>query len=154
MGSSIIGCHFPLRNSINNKIPFYPFIITKDLYILLLILFLFTIQTYFTIASLSHPDNALLFNPLITPLHIVPEWYFLHYYAMLKAIPNKNAGFIIFLTTYILSVTNSLSTLFVIYYFLINISFLWIGPRFPQDYFLSYARILTLHYYLVLIFIL
>merc|ERR1711955_13156 len=38
-------------------------------------------------------------DELVTPIHIVPEWYFLSYYAMLKAIPNKNAGFIILLTS-------------------------------------------------------
>merc|ERR1712078_596878 len=47
----------------------------------------------------SHPDNALEACALLTPLHIVPEWYFLCQYAMLKAVPNKNAGFIILLTS-------------------------------------------------------
>jgi len=46
-----------------------------------------------------HSDNALEVCGLLTPLHIVPEWYFLCQYAMLKAIPNKNAGFIILLTS-------------------------------------------------------
>ena len=41
-----------------------------------------------------NPDNALEVCGLTTPLHIVPEWYFLCQYAMLKAVPNKNAGFI------------------------------------------------------------
>ena len=49
--------------------------------------------------SLGHPDNALEVCGLLTPLHIVPEWYFLCQYAMLKAVPNKNAGFIILLTS-------------------------------------------------------
>ena len=47
----------------------------------------------------QHLDNALEVCGLLTPLHIVPEWYFLCQYAMLKAIPNKNAGFIILLTS-------------------------------------------------------
>merc|ERR1711869_130424 len=45
------------------------------------------------------PDNASEACALLTPLHIVPEWYFLCQYAMLKAVPNKNAGFIILLTS-------------------------------------------------------
>ena len=49
--------------------------------------------------EISHPDNALEVCGLLTPLHIVPEWYFLCQYAMLKAVPNKNAGFIILLTS-------------------------------------------------------
>merc|ERR1711972_57376 len=83
----------PLRNSTNNKIPFFPF------FFLILILFLYVLQTHFGISSLSHPDNASEACALLTPLHIVPEWYFLCQYAMLKAVPNKNAGFIILLTS-------------------------------------------------------
>merc|ERR1711934_730936 len=81
------------------QIPFFPFILLKDLIGLLLVFCLYFLQTHFGISSLSHPDNALEACPLLTPLHIVPEWYFLCQYAMLKAVPNKNAGFIILLTS-------------------------------------------------------
>ena len=89
----------PLRNSTNNKIPFFPFIFQKDFFGFILILCLYLLQTHFGISSFSHPDNALEVCGLLTPLHIVPEWYFLCQYAMLKAVPNKNAGFIILLTS-------------------------------------------------------
>merc|ERR1711904_702182 len=89
----------PLRLNTNNKIPFFPFILLKDLVGLILILCLYFLQTHFGISSFSHPDNALEACGLLTPLHIVPEWYFLSQYAMLKAVPNKNAGFIILLTS-------------------------------------------------------
>merc|ERR1712039_1054754 len=75
----------PLRNSTNNKIPFFPFIFLKDFFGLILILCLYFLQTHFGVSSLSHPDNALEACALLTPLHIVPEWYFLCQYAMLKA---------------------------------------------------------------------
>merc|ERR1711972_179977 len=88
-----------LRNSTNNKIPFFPFIFLKDFFCFILILFLYFLQTHFGISSFSHPDNASEVCGLLTPLHIVPEWYFLCQYAMLKAVPNKNAGFIILLTS-------------------------------------------------------
>ena len=83
----------------NNKVQFVPFALTKDTFGLFIIITLYTIQLYFGIFSLSHPDNAFQVNELVTPIHIVPEWYFLSYYTMLKAIPNKNAGFIILLTS-------------------------------------------------------
>merc|ERR1712167_448310 len=89
----------PLRNSTNNKIPFFPFIFLKDFFGFILILCLYFLQTHFGISSFSHPDNALEVCALLTPLHIVPEWYFLCQYAMLIAVPNKNAGFIILLTS-------------------------------------------------------
>merc|ERR1711911_343469 len=60
---------------------------------------LYLLQTHFGISSFSHTDNALELCGFLTPLHIVPEWYFLCQYAMLKAVPNKNAGFIILLTS-------------------------------------------------------
>merc|ERR1739848_279077 len=67
----------PLRLNTNNKIPFFPFIFLKDFFGLILILSLYFLQTHFGISSLSHPDNALEACALLTPLHIVPEWYFL-----------------------------------------------------------------------------
>merc|ERR1711907_61661 len=94
-----ISSNNPLRLNTNNKIPFFPFILLKDFVGLILIFCLYFLQTSFGISSLSHPDNALEACALLTPLHIVPEWYFLCQYAMLKAVPNKNAGFIILLTS-------------------------------------------------------
>merc|ERR1712110_368438 len=158
----------PLRNSTNNKIPFFPFIFLKDFFGLILILCLYLLQTHFHISSFSHPDNALEVSGLLTPLHIVPEWYFLCQYAMLKAVPNKNAGFIILLTsiftffffgeirliaafTRLMDYNNSFSFSLL---FSIFLSFLWIGAQFPQEKFLSYGRILTLHYYFLLMCIL
>merc|ERR1712070_967321 len=76
----------PLRLNTNNKIPFFPFIFHKDLFGLILVLSLYFLQTHYGISSLSHPDNALEASALLTPLHIVPEWYFLCQYAMLKAV--------------------------------------------------------------------
>ena len=105
---------------------------------------------------------------LLTPLHIVPEWYFPCQYAMLKAVPNKNAGFIILLTsiftffffgeirnlttfTRLMDYNNGFS---ISSFFLSLLSFLWIGAQFTQEKFLSYGRILTLHYYFLLMCIL
>merc|ERR1712150_331049 len=118
------------------------------------------------VSSFSHPDNALEACALLTPLHIVPEWYFLCQYAMLKAVPNKNAGFIILLTSilalFCFGEIRNMTTLCILnnnsfslsFFFLSFISFLWIGAQFPQEKFLSYARILTLDYYFLLMCIL
>merc|ERR1711915_1033764 len=150
----------PLRNSTNNKIPFFPFIFQKDFFGLILILCLYFLQTHFGISSPSHPDNALEACALLTPLHIVPEWYFLCQYAMLKAVPNKNAGFIILLTSIFILLffgeIRNLTTLCLLNNnsFSLSLSFLWIGSQFPQEKFLSYAPILTLYYYFLLMCIL
>merc|ERR1711941_185527 len=156
----------PLRLNTNNKIPFFPFILIKDFFGLILILCLYFIQTHFGISSLSHPDNALEACALLTPLHIVPEWYFLCQYAILKAVPNKNAGFIVLLTSilalFFFGEIRNLTTFTRLnsqgfslsFFFLSFLSFLWIGAQFPQEKFLSYARILTLDYYFLLMCIL
>merc|ERR1712010_388188 len=119
----------PLGLNMNNKIPFFPFILIKDLFGLFLIFLFLILQTHFGISTLSHPDNA-----LVTPLHIVPEWYFLCQYGMLKAVPNKNAGFIILLTSILIFISS---------FFFSVICFLWIGAQLPQEKFISYGRILT-----------
>merc|ERR1711910_188671 len=158
----------PLRLNTNNKIPFFPFILQKDFFGFILILYLYFLQTHFGVSSLSHPDNALEACALLTPLHIVPEWYFLCQYAMLKAVPNKNAGFIILLTSililFLLGEVRNLTTLSLLplvnncfslsFFFQSFLSFLWIGAQFPQVKFLSYARILTSYYYFLLMCIL
>merc|ERR1712087_606925 len=152
----------PLRLNTNNKIPFFPFIFLKDFLGLILILSLYFLQTHFGVSSLSHPDNALEACAFLTPLYIVPEWYFLCQYAMLKAVPNKNAGFIILLTSILIlfffGEIRNLTTLCLLnnnsfslsFFFSLSLSFLWIGAQFPQEKFLSYARILTLYYYFCL----
>merc|ERR1712117_490112 len=61
--------------------PISSFHLSKDFFGLILILCLYFLQTHFGISSLSHPDNALEACALLTPLHIVPEWYFLCQYA-------------------------------------------------------------------------
>ena len=128
----------------NNKVHFLPFELIKDIFGLFIIITLYTIQLYFGIFSLSHPDNAFQVNELVTPLHIVPEWYFLSYYTMLKAIPNKNAGFIILLTSILILLLFGESHFHRLNcsFFLIIICFLWIGAQLPQEIFLSYGRIL------------
>ena len=95
----IISSHNPLGSYTNNKIPFFPFIFSKDLLGFFLVLFGFCLQLFYGFISLSHPDNAFEVSALVTPLHIVPEWYFLDFYAILKAVPNKNAGFMIMLSS-------------------------------------------------------
>merc|ERR1739845_339024 len=136
----LLSSNNPLRNSTNNKIPFFPFIFLKDFFGFILILCLYFLQTHFGISSFSHPDNASEACGLLTPLHIVPEWYFLCQYAMLKAVPNKNAGFIILLTSifvlFFFGEIRNLTTFtrlidcnngfFISSFFLSFLSFLWI----------------------------
>jgi ubiquinol-cytochrome c reductase cytochrome b subunit len=69
-----------------DTLPFWPYFVIKDLFALVLILVIFAAVVGFMPNYLGHPDNYIEANPLSTPAHIVPEWYFLPFYAMLRAI--------------------------------------------------------------------
>jgi ubiquinol-cytochrome c reductase cytochrome b subunit len=69
-----------------DTLPFWPYFVIKDLYALAVVLLVFSAFVFFMPNFLGHPDNYIEANPLSTPAHIVPEWYFLPFYAILRAI--------------------------------------------------------------------
>jgi ubiquinol-cytochrome c reductase cytochrome b subunit len=69
-----------------DTVPFHPYYTIKDIYALALFLLLFCVFVFFMPNYLGHPDNYVEADPLVTPAHIVPEWYFLPFYAILRAI--------------------------------------------------------------------
>jgi quinol-cytochrome oxidoreductase complex cytochrome b subunit len=69
-----------------DTVPFHPYYTVKDSFGILIFLILFVVATFFFPNYLGHTDNYIPANPLVTPAHIVPEWYFLPFYAMLRAI--------------------------------------------------------------------
>ncbi|MGO1118744.1 cytochrome b [Rhodovibrionaceae bacterium A322] len=69
-----------------DKIPFHPYYTVKDLFGLGVFMIIFAAVVFYAPNMMGHPDNYIEANPLVTPAHIVPEWYFLPYYAMLRAI--------------------------------------------------------------------
>jgi ubiquinol-cytochrome c reductase cytochrome b/c1 subunit len=73
-------------------IPFYPYFLLKDIFGFLVFLFVFSYLVFFEPNLLGHPDNYIRANPIVTPPHIVPEWYFLPFYAILRAVPSKLGG--------------------------------------------------------------
>nr|ASU92905.1 cytochrome b [Proechimys guyannensis]ASU92918.1 cytochrome b [Proechimys guyannensis] len=79
-------------NSDSDKIPFHPYYTIKDILGLLFMLMTLTTLTLFSPDLLGDPDNYIPANPLNTPPHIKPEWYFLFAYAILRSIPNKLGG--------------------------------------------------------------
>jgi quinol-cytochrome oxidoreductase complex cytochrome b subunit len=78
---------------------FYPYTIVKDIFGTILFLMFFAMFLFFMPNVLGHPDNYIPANPLVTPAHIVPEWYFLPFYAILRAIPDKLGGVIAMLAS-------------------------------------------------------
>jgi ubiquinol-cytochrome c reductase cytochrome b subunit len=75
-------------------VPFSPHATMKDAFALVIFLMLFSWFVFYLPNFLGHPDNYIPANPLVTPAHIVPEWYLLPFYAILRAIPSKLGGVI------------------------------------------------------------
>ena len=75
-----------------DTVPFHPYYTIKDFFGLSVFLTLFAAAVFFFPNFLGHPDNYIPANPLQTPAHIVPEWYFLPFYAILRAVPDKLGG--------------------------------------------------------------
>jgi len=75
-----------------DDIDFYPYFYLKDVFILLIMLASFIIIICFIPNMMGHPDNYIVANNLITPVHLVPEWYFLPFYAILRSTPDKFGG--------------------------------------------------------------
>lgn len=87
------GSNNPLGvNTSTDKIPFHWYFTIKDLTGFVVMFFLFLRLVMFRPNILGEPDNYILANPISTPAHIVPEWYFLFAYAILRSIPNKLGG--------------------------------------------------------------
>ena len=71
-----------------DEIPFHPYYTVKDLFGLGVFMVIFLAIVFYAPNFLGHPDNYIPADPMVTPAHIVPEWYFLPYYAILRAVPD------------------------------------------------------------------
>ena len=92
------GNNNPLGIDVNgpqDTLPFHPYYTVKDAFYMALFVILFAALVFFAPDFVGNPDNYIPANPLVTPPHIVPEWYLLPFYAMLRAIPQKLLGVIV-----------------------------------------------------------
>lgn len=148
-------------NSNNDKVPFHPFFSTKDLIGFSIVITLLLVLTLSSPYILADPDNFTPANPIVTPVHIQPEWYFLFAYAILRSIPNKLGGVVaLFISILILAVLPfSIKSKFkgIQFYpinqlnfwiFIVTISLLtWIGARPVEQPFTNTGITLTLMYF-------
>jgi ubiquinol-cytochrome c reductase cytochrome b subunit len=85
-----------------DKIRFFPFYLIKDFYYMVFIFFVYFLFVGFAPNYLLHVDNYVQADPLVTPPHIVPEWYFLIFYAVLRSIPSKVGGILLLLLSIVI----------------------------------------------------
>nr|AWX92103.1 cytochrome b [Ugyops sp. APL-2018] len=97
-----------LKNNID-KIPFHPFFTMKDILGMIMMMTMFSMMMLYKPFMLTDPENFTPANPMITPPHIQPEWYFLFAYAILRSIPNKLGGVIALLMSILMLMTLSMT---------------------------------------------
>nr|YP_009734521.1 cytochrome b [Acropyga sauteri]QBG38677.1 cytochrome b [Acropyga sauteri] len=148
-----------------NKIPFHSYFTLKDLFGFMMLIFMFWIMNLEYPYTLGDPDNFTPSNPLITPIHIQPEWYFLFAYAILRSIPNKLGGVIALMSSililYIMPLINTKSNISlsffplnqILYWMFINTFILltWSGAQLIEPPFTLVSQILSFMYFLYFI---
>nr|AXY66801.1 cytochrome b [Lymantria xylina] len=161
------GSNNPLgMNSNYDKIPFHPFFTFKDLLGAIILISLLILLSLSNPYLLGDPDNFIPANPLVTPIHIQPEWYFLFAYAILRSIPNKLGGVIALIMSIliliILPFTFNKKIQGIQFYPLNQIMFwslimtiillTWIGARPVENPYIITGQILTVIYFSFYIF--
>nr|URX52797.1 cytochrome b [Cryptotermes cymatofrons] len=156
------GSNNPLGlKSDTDKIPFHPYFVTKDIVGFIIMFLLLSTLSLKEPYLLGDPDNFIPANPLVTPVHIQPEWYFLFAYAILRSIPNKLGG--------VIALAMSIAILFILpiykskftgtqfypmnqmmFWIMANTVFLltWIGARPVEDPYIMTGQILTVMYFM------
>lgn len=161
-------------NTVNEKqgedVEFAAYFVAKDILVFAIFLIVLVFFICYSPNSLGHPDNAIPANPLVTPAHIVPEWYFLPFYAILKSVPNKRLGvllmagaiLVLFFYTDLENDSNLLLTKGTIsaywyrsIFWLFSSNFLllgWIGAMPAQEPYVEVGGFLTVMHFLFLLF--
>lgn len=149
-------------NSDSDRLPFHNYYSIKDILGILITLGTFFTITIYLPTLLTDPENYLIANPLVTPIHIKPEWYFLWVYAILRSIPNKLGGVIALLAAllilFILPLTiqydkksSSFYPINQIIFWLLVSSWLiltWIGGRPVEDPYITIGQSFTIVYFI------
>ena len=150
-----------IKKPSKDTVPFSPYIVVKDLYALIIFLIIFAGIVFFVPNILGHTDNYIKANPMVTPSHIVPEWYLLPFYAILRAIPSKLGGVLaMFGSLFILIIVPWLDTskirsavfrpLYKIFFWVLVIDVLalgYLGAKVPEGWYLFFGRLATIYYF-------
>lgn len=151
-----------------DTVPFHPYYTVKDFFGFGVFFLLFAYFLFFAPNYLGHPDNYVPANPLVTPPHIVPEWYFLPFYAILRAIPDKLGGVLfMFGSLLILFVLPWLDTskvksgsfrpVFKIFFWLFALNFVllgYLGGKPAEGAYVIMSRFATFYYFAYFLFVL
>ena len=151
----------PTRTKPEESIPFHPYYTVKDLFGLGIFLLIWSGFIFFAPNFFGEPDNYIPANPLVTPPHIVPEWYFLPFYAILRSVPDKLGGVILmFGSIFVLFIVPWLDKhpvrsgrfrpffkLFYVLLLLTCFTLVWVGSQQPEGWPLFIGRVATFYYF-------
>ena len=144
-----------------DTVPFTPYATMKDAFALVCFLIMFAYFVFYIPNYLGHADNYIKANALVTPSHIVPEWYFLPFYAILRAIPSKLGG--------VIAMFGAIAVLFFLpwldsskvrsgkyrplfkqfFWVFVGVCVLlgWLGSKPPEGWYVTVSRIATFYYF-------
>nr|AWH61902.1 cytochrome b [Aphrophora maritima] len=157
------GSNNPLGLKSNiDKIPFHPYFSIKDLMGFMIIIIMFMTLNLSEPYMLGDPDNFTPANPMITPNHIKPEWYFLFAYAILRSIPNKLGGVVALVSSILIllilpfSKTSKFRGMSMyplsqmMFWMMLSTTFMltWIGARPVENPFINLGLVLTIMYFM------
>jgi len=160
------GSNNPLGINTNpDTISFYPYFYVKDLFSFLILVLFFSFFVNFYPNVLGHADNYIPANPLVTPPHIVPEWYFLPFYAILRSIPDKLGGVVAMISAILILLllpvintskirSSKFRPIFGMAYWFLVADFLllgWIGQKPVESPYIEVGMGATLFYFIFLL---
>ncbi len=151
-----------IKKPSKDTVPFHPYIVIKDGFALLMFMIVFAFFVFYSPNILGHADNYIEANPMVTPAHIVPEWYLLPFYAILRSVPDKLLGVVAMLSAIlILAVLPWLDTskirsavfrpLYRQFYWILVADVLilgYVGAMPAEGLYLLIARVATAYYFL------
>ena len=158
------GSNNPLGINTNlDSVTFYPYFYVKDIFAFLIYVSFFLLFIFFSPNVLGHSDNYIVANSLVTPAHIVPEWYFLPFYAILRSVPDKLGGVVAMISAilvlFLLPLTNystirsaKFRIIYSFFYWFIVSNFLvlgWIGQKPVESPFIEIGMICTCFYFII-----
>ena len=161
----VVGQNNPTGIDIKSKsdsVPMAPYAIMKDLFALFVFILMFAWFVFYAPDYLGHADNYIEANPLATPPHIVPEWYYLPFYAILRAVPSKLGGVVLMFGSILLMLflpwldTSRVRSaryrpIFKWLLVLFFISFLalgYLGAKPPEGAYVFWSRVFTAYYFI------
>ncbi|MBX9773299.1 MAG: cytochrome b N-terminal domain-containing protein [Xanthobacteraceae bacterium] len=145
----------------SDTVAFTPYATMKDAFFLSVFLIMFAWFVFYTPNFLGHPDNYIPANPAVTPTHIVPEWYYLPFYAILRAVPNKLGGVVLLGASIVIlaflpwldrSKVRSARyrpryRFFFWLFFITCVGLGWLGSKPAEGVYVYAARVLTVYYF-------